>query len=103
MIDYPKTRHENTLFRANLLSEADKDKQTQSAIYDICRSGNDGLLFWINNFCWIYEPRPEQYNQLGYDQPHLLFLTWDFQDDTILWIKDRIESGEDGEGDEASI
>ncbi len=93
MIDSPKLKDENLFYRASLISDADNDKQLQAAIYEQCKKD---ILYWINAYCWIYEPRQEQYKQLGFDTPHLPFITWDYQDETILWVKNKIESGEDG-------
>lgn len=79
--------------RAKALERSEKDPGFRSAIYEVC--AND-ILFWINHFCWIYEPRQDQYTRLGYKDPHLLFITWEYQDRYIKWICERIDRGRDG-------
>ena len=90
---YPKEASGNYHYRAELLSNAQKDKNFEAAIRDMCRKD---CLFWLNSFGWVYEPRKEQYTKLGYDSPHLLFLTWDYQDDFVRWLVRKITAGEDG-------
>jgi len=79
--------------RAKALQKAKEDGGFRSAIHSVCKGD---ILFWINHFCWIYEPRREQYESLGYKEPHLLFTTWPFQDEYIKWVCERIDRGEDG-------
>jgi len=79
--------------RATLLSESDSDYEYRGAIYQHC--SND-ILFWINHFCWIYEPRKEYQSKLGYNSPHLLFITWDYQDEYVKWLCEHINNGTDG-------
>ncbi len=78
--------------RAVLLSESDNDYEYRGALYKHC---SQDVLFWINHFGWIYEPRKEQQIQLGYNSPHLLFITWKFQDDFILRLVEHIDAGRD--------
>lgn len=92
-ISYPKNKAENYAYRAKLLSEADKDPQFRAALYQMCK--ND-ILFWINSFCWTYDPRTENQQKLGYKDAHILFLTWEFQDDYIKWLRDHIQYEVDG-------
>ena len=85
--------HSNYDFRAGVLSNVSKDKDFESAIYDMCKKD---CLFWLNTFGWVYEPRKEQYTKLGYEGPHLLFLTWPYQDDFVKWLVKKITLGQDG-------
>lgn len=90
---YPTTKKENFKYRAATLSNCYRDEQFRAAVIDIC---NKNFLYWINTFGWIYEPRKKQYEALGYDNPHLLFLTWPFQDNFIRWLIKKIQNGNDG-------
>ena len=89
---YPRSREENYRYRAFTLSNA-KDEQFQAAVRQLCEKN---ILYWINTFGWIYEPRKDQYQKLGYDTPHIAFITWKFQDDFIRWMVKKIQAGEDG-------
>lgn len=64
----------------------------QAALRELC---SKDILFWINTFCWTYEPRPEKYKALGYNDAHLLFITWKFQDEFIEWLVEKIEDDSD--------
>ncbi len=91
-ISYPQATASNYTHRAKILSKGGEDIKFQAAIWDVCK--ND-ILFFINSFCWIYEPRPEALRKLGMRSAHLPFITWDFQDDYILWMKNHIDNQKD--------
>jgi len=71
-------------FRTNLqmrikLAETAKDSSDrQHELWMMC---SRDLLFYINAFLWIYEPR---------DGVKLPFVTWDFQDETLLALQESI-------------
>lgn len=46
--------------------------------------------WFINAFCWTFDPRPDA------PQPHLPFILYPFQIDTIRWLDQRIANQEDG-------
>lgn len=93
LLSYPKTKDENYAYRAKILSKADEDEEFKAALIEICK--ND-ILFWANTFCWTYDPRTENQKKLGYKDAHMLFITFEFQDDLILWLQDHINYGVDG-------
>lgn len=87
----PKDTLENLRMRAQLIATADKDKELQAALVEMCRKDR---LYWFNLFVWTYDPRTTD--------KHLPFITYPFQDDFILWdaafptIEDK-ETGKLGE------
>ena len=91
-ISISKTPKHNFTKRAEMIEVAEKNPPVKGALWSICK---DDILFWINAFCWIYEPREEQYTKLGFDSPNIPFITWGFQDEYILWLQKKIQSGED--------
>lgn len=90
---YPKTIKENYEYRAELLYKSSYDPDLKSAIKAQCE---EDILFWINTFCWTFDPRPGNQQKLGYDDANLLFITWDFQDKYIHWLQEKIGLGENG-------
>ena len=46
---------ENLKYRQRLLDEAINDKGLQRDLLDMCRQDT---LFFVNTFCWLFEPRP---------------------------------------------
>lgn len=90
---YPKTREDNYRYRAEILSKADKDPEFRSAVKAWCKQD---ILFWLNCFGWTFDPRPENQSKLGYDDAHILFLTWGYQDEYVMWLVDHIDGGKDG-------
>jgi hypothetical protein len=73
-----RTQIENKKFRLSLLQI--EDNYTQSLIFEKCRRD---VLFYINSFIWTYNPRLQQSN--------LPFITYPFQDKTILELVNSIE------------
>ena len=66
-----------------------------AALYSKCSDGVDGLLFWLNTFCWIYEPREDRQRKHDSKIPHLPFITYDFQDDYVREVYNAINTGVD--------
>jgi hypothetical protein len=81
---YPKTLHENLQERARLLLSAKNNPTLQAALNEMCRRDR---LYWINLFCYTYDPRTEL--------KHLPFITYDYQDDTLLWDAKCSDDGVD--------
>lgn len=79
--DYIK---ENLDFRKKLEAEAYDDIDLQALTLSMC---NDDVLFFFNVFAWTFNPR--------LDMPHLPFITYPFQDETIVEIVNCIEEGMD--------
>ena len=57
-----------------------EDVDAQASFIAMCAKD---VLFYINAFCWTYDPRRE-------DHPHVPFVTWDFQDEAIAEVQDAI-------------
>jgi len=83
-LEYPKTRDKNILFRDKLIRTCNNDVIMQEFVKE--RFYED-ILFAFNVFMWTYDPRHRPH--------HLPFITYPFQDEGILTIKDHIERGED--------
>jgi hypothetical protein len=80
----PKDLHENLLFRRWLYRRAAGDVALQAALREYCKRD---ILFWINVFCWTYDPRLKGNKTIP-------FLTYQFQDEAILELQDAIRAGE---------
>lgn len=80
--------HENKLFRASMLASAADDEVLQKKIIEECAANP---LFFFNTLAWTYNPKKVG-TILG---EHLPFVTYPYQDETILDIVDAIESGMD--------
>jgi len=90
---YPRNIRDNYAYRASILSQAETDPKMRSALRDLCEKD---ILFWINTFCWTFDPRPENQKKLGYSDANILFLTWPFQDDYIQWLQGQIDGSQNG-------
>lgn len=71
---YPKQYEANLKFRAKILSKAQKDDKIKAALLKQCKIDR---LFFFNAFYYTYDPRTEDKT--------LPFITYPFQDKTILW------------------
>lgn len=80
----PKNWHGNLHFRTDLLRQATENVEFQGDLMEMCRRD---LLFWVNAFCWTYDPRVTP--------PTLPFITYPFQDVGLLDINDAIVLQED--------
>ena len=74
----PKELEANLKFRQKLVEECYADPLVGEAVKQYCR---DDILFFINAFCWVYEPRSRDV---------IPFITWDFQDGTIIDILNNL-------------
>ena len=90
---FPTDKDANYRYRADLLSRAANDADLRSAIKELCRTD---IFFWINTFCWTFDPRPDNQKKLGYEDANMLLLTWEFQDDYINWLVDHIDGAGHG-------
>jgi len=77
----PKDRVKNLVMRKHLIAEAGKDRRMADALWLMC---SRDMLFFFNYFVWLYEPRAED------EEPVIPFITWDFQDETMLKIEAAI-------------
>jgi len=78
----PKEKAENLRFRKSLIEAGFKGSEYRNALMDSCAADP---LFFMNAFCWIYESRSTTSN--GKCLP---FITWDFQDETILNLVEAV-------------
>ena len=81
---YPKEYNDNLKFRADIIVKAEKDKELQSLLMAKCK---EDINFFVNVFCWTFDPRK--------DQPHLPFVTYEFQDEHLVKMVECAERGED--------
>lgn len=75
----PKGYEANLKWRRDVVSEAKRDEALQASLRRMCA---EDLLFYVNAFCWTYDPRLEN--------PMVPFITYGFQDETLLELEDSI-------------
>ena len=80
----PKDYAKNLRFRRNLLRRASKSVVLQRKLKKAC---SEDILFYINVFCWTYDPRKE--NSV------IPFITYEYQDRALLDLVRCIEDGID--------
>jgi hypothetical protein len=82
----PKDLEANLAYRIELRRKAQASPRFQAALL---KASREDVLFWINAFCWAYEPRPRIVD--GVKMPHTIpFITWSHQDPVILEIKKHL-------------
>lgn len=80
----PKTLHENLEYRVNLRKKAAKDAGLRRAIMAACKHD---VLYWINAWTFLHEPRP-RFDSNGKLLPKVFpFLTWEHQDEAFVKIR----------------
>ena len=77
----PKDLSANLKFRQDLLLMGGSDRKAAEELFIMC---SRDLLFYVNAFCWTYDPR------VG--DGTLPFLTYEFQDESLLAIDAAIGS-----------
>ena len=80
----PKDQIANLAFRSELIAFGNKGAKEKSALLKMCA---DDPLFYINSFCWTYDPRLKVST--------IPFTTYPFQDDAITSIIESLDKGED--------
>lgn len=86
----------NVRLRKRLVEACGKDESVRKAVWTMCRRD---LLFWVNMFCFTYDPR-----NLGNPAatglrklPKVVpFVTWEYQDDAMRLVQWCIMNGVDG-------
>lgn len=76
--------------RAEYNQVSQNNQQAQSLLWNLCKNDADpasGVIFFIENFCWTYDPRSKNKNL-----PVILF---DYQKDAIRYFVDHIDNGKD--------
>ena len=81
---YPKDKQENLAFREKMLYWSLNDDKCRQENLDMCAFDP---LYFLNVWCWTYNPR--------LDDPHLQFITYEFQDVTIRKLVKAIEDKSD--------
>lgn len=74
----------NAKIRRSFLWDGAHDKGAQKELLEACKKD---ILFWINYFCFTFDPRKE--NSI------VPFITYDYQDDAIRMIEAAIREGFD--------
>ena len=80
----PKTLEENLRYRKDLISWADT-RMRQRSLWTACKHD---ILFFINAFCWLYEPRTSRLR--GTTSNVIPFLTYEYQDESFLEMKESL-------------
>jgi hypothetical protein len=80
----PKTLKENLEWRRDILQAVVDDPSVIELIIDAC---SQDPLFFINGFCWTYDPRNEE-------NPKLPFILYPFQEDAVMDIIAAIGSND---------
>jgi len=75
----PKEMDENLRWRKSVYAAARTSEHDRAALRRMC---SEDLLFYVNAFCWTYDPRLES--------PMVPFITYGFQDETFLELDDSI-------------
>jgi len=78
----PKDLRANLEYRKKVLTRAAKDKNFAEQLWIACARD---ILFWINTFCWIFEPRGAKV---------LPFITYPYQDEIILEMLNHVNKGD---------
>lgn len=82
----PKDPRVNMLYRIKLRDQAQRDPTVRKALMEACRAD---VLFWMNVFAFVYEPRPRNVNGVT-QSPIVPFVTWPHQDPIILELKKHL-------------
>tara|TARA_R110000824_G_scaffold32222_1_gene104179 strand:+ start:947 stop:2782 length:1836 start_codon:yes stop_codon:yes gene_type:complete len=90
----PKTLKENLEFRRKICASA-TDIEVQRQLWTACKRD---ILFFINTFCWLYEPRNSRLR--GTTSNVIPFITYEFQDNALLQMNEAL--GEQDVGIEKS-
>ena len=84
MIEVPKSAADNVRWRMHALERGAKDPAAAHALTEECRRD---VLFWVNTFCWTYDPRTKS--------RIVPFVTYPYQDDALRRIVEDVEVGRD--------
>jgi hypothetical protein len=80
----PKNFEENLKFRSQALDMAMSTPEVREELWIAC---SRDLLFYVNTFGWTYDPRKSK--------GVLPFITYPFQDEALLQIRDCVLDGRD--------
>ncbi len=76
---------ENLYHRMSVSLNCDGNDSYRSQEIMYCKSS---ILYWINTYVWTFDPRLEE------GERRAPFATYEFQDDAIKWMLDRIQAQE---------
>lgn len=85
--------HEKLITRLKVNDACDRSSEAKAYTWKLCeRPDNtvEGIKFFINNFGWTFNPRPEA------SPHHIPFILFPFQEKAIAWMVDHLEKGLDG-------
>lgn len=71
---------DNLAWRMQIMNSCVGNPDQQELQKLICKSN---ILYWINTFCWTYDPRLKN--------PHIPFVTYEFQDELIEWSLEMMD------------
>lgn len=77
----PKDPLDNAAYRRAIIARASKDVAFQEEVWIKCKRD---IIFWFDTFLFTYDPKNHPNNP---DRP---FVTWDFQEDTVLKLQKSI-------------
>ena len=80
----PKTLVENLEYRRDLLAWADTPKK-QRTLWTAC---NRDILYFVNAFCWLYEPRASKLR--GTKSKIIPFMTYEYQDEAFIKMNESL-------------
>ena len=80
----PKTLVENLEYRRDLLAWADTPKK-QRTLWTAC---NRDILYFVNAFCWLYEPRASKLR--GTKSKIIPFMTYEYQDEAFTKMNESL-------------
>jgi len=84
ILGYPKDIMENGAYRLKILSLCERDLTARAEVKALCKKD---ILYWINTFCYTKDPRRK---------PDVLpYITYPYQDQHILEVKNAIDKQED--------
>ncbi|MBU2060063.1 MAG: hypothetical protein KKB38_20325 [Gammaproteobacteria bacterium] len=72
--------------RAKLINAAKESFEAKVALKEKAKRD---IVFFVNQFCWTYDPRPENFPN------HFSFLTYPFQDDYLLRLEESYNNNKD--------
>jgi len=89
LLQAPKDLIENKRFRLKILRDAEEDVELQQMIIRYCAKGQQGFEFFVDTFCWTYDPREVD--------SHLPFVLWPKQREFIAWLEILYQRSQLGE------
>ena len=83
----PKGFKDNLKWRLSTRTRAQTDRAFRSQLLKMCEVD---LMFWINGFVWLHEPRPRM-GENGMPLPQIIpFISWEHQDPVIMSVDEYI-------------